>query len=533
MTKGSDLGRYKSLVDATLAELDQKDIVARMWRGDHTVWKDDPTEISNRLGWLNVTDVTSANLETLNGLADAVKSDGIKHVVLLGMGGSSLGPEVLRQVLGSASGYPELIVLDSTVPARVQSVTDAIDPEKTVFIVSSKSGSTIEPNVFYKHFWALVEDAVGKDDAGSHFIAVTDPGSNLDKLGGEQGFRHVFGNPTELGGRYSVMSYFGMAPAALIGADVPKLIERADSARAKCSPNVSTVDNPGAWLGAVMGTLAKDGRDKLTLVTSPSVEGFGLWIEQLIAESTGKEGKGIIPIAGEPLLGTESYGNDRLFVYVRLEGDDNAETDAFVETLSGAGHPVVRLDMRDAYDIGAQFYLWEFAVAIAGSILQINPFDQPNVESAKVLSIDSLKAFESSGSAPKTEAISSMNELMSKAKLGDYLAIMAYVEQTPEVDAALNGLRRKVMERHKIATTLGYGPRFLHSTGQIHKGGPASGLFLQIIIDHDNDIQIPDERYTFGVLADAQAVGDYGALEAKGRRTARINLQTALDESKS
>ena len=523
---GASLGDYLAGVESGLSGLKSRRVISRIWSGDHTVWKPDPTEISNRLGWLTVTDAMREQTPAMQALAQEVRDAGIRHVVLLGMGGSSLGPEVLRQTFGSAPGYPELIVLDSTVPGWVQSVTDAIDPAHTLFLVSSKSGSTTEPNMFYAYFRGLVEKAAGKDGAGQHFIAVTDAGTSLEKLAIDQGFRRVFANPPEIGGRYSVLSYFGLVPATLIGLDLSKLIDRADRMREETFSNVTVQENPGAWLGAVMGVLAQQGRDKLTLVTSPSIGSFGLWVEQLIAESTGKEGLGIIPVAGEPLTSPNHYGGDRLFVYLRLDGDNNDESDRAVQAIQESGQPLVRLNLMDKYDVGAEFFRWEMATAVAGSILGINPFDQPNVQAAKDMTDSVLGQFERSGELPPMEASSSLGDLLSQAGPGDYLVIMAYIRQTPQVDQALDDLRCKVTARHGIATTMGYGPRFLHSTGQLHKGGPGSGLFLQLTGEHAHDLTIPGAPYTFGVLADGQAVGDLRALLASLRRAVRVDLGT-------
>ena len=523
---GASLGDYLAGVESALSGLKSRRVISRIWSGDHTVWKPDPTEISNRLGWLMVTDAMREQTPAMQALAQEVRDSGIRHVVLLGMGGSSLGPEVLRQTFGSAPGYPELIVLDSTVPGWVQSVTDAIDPAHTLFLVSSKSGSTTEPNMFYAYFRGLVEKAAGKDGAGQHFIAVTDAGTSLEKLAIDQGFRRVFANPPEIGGRYSVLSYFGLVPATLIGLDLSKLIDRADRMREETFSNVTVQENPGAWLGAVMGVLAQQGRDKLTLVTSPSIGSFGLWVEQLIAESTGKEGLGIIPVAGEPLTSPNHYGGDRLFVYLRLDGDNNDESDRAVQAIQESGQPLVRLNLMDKYDVGAEFFRWEMATAVAGSILGINPFDQPNVQAAKDMTDSVLGQFERSGELPPMEASSSLGDLLSQGGPGDYLVIMAYIRQTPQVDQALDDLRRKVTARHGIATTMGYGPRFLHSTGQLHKGGPGSGLFLQLTGEHAHDLTIPGAPYTFGVLADGQAVGDLRALLASLRRAVRVDLGT-------
>jgi transaldolase/glucose-6-phosphate isomerase len=521
---GVSLGSYLPDVEASLAGYQRLDLMGRLWRGDHTVWKPDPTEITNRLGWLTVTDAMGEQVSALDAFAREVRDAGFRHVALLGMGGSSLGPEVLRQAFGGAPGYPELIVLDSTVPGWVQDVTEAIDPARTLFLVSSKSGSTTEPNTFYAHFRGLVEKAAGPEQAGRNFVAVTDPGTPLEKLAREKGFRRVFLNPPDIGGRYSVLSYFGLVPAALSGIDVGKLLGRADRMREGCASCVPAHDNPGAWLGTAMGTLARQGRDKLTLVASPGISSFGLWVEQLIAESTGKDGTGIVPIAGEPLSGPGLYGNDRLFVYLRLEGDDNSQTDAAIEAIQASGQPVVRLDLADRYDLGAEFFRWEFATVVAGAVLGIHPFDQPNVQAAKEMTERVLRQYRTSGNLPSSEPPSSFKSLVAGAGPGSYLAIMAYIRQTAEVNAALDSLRLKVMERYGIATTFGYGPRFLHSTGQLHKGGPGSGLFLQLTADHQADIPIPGEPYTFGVLADAQAVGDLEALRAAGRSVARVHL---------
>lgn len=518
------LGNYEENVEATLGDLGKRDVPGRIWRKDHTVWNDNPTEIADRLGWLTVTDLMEEQAANLRSFAKDVKDKGVQHVVLLGMGGSSLGPEVMRSTFGSAPGYPELIVLDSTVPDWIQSVTDTIDPTRTLFLVSSKSGGTLETLTGYRHFRAIVEGALGRETAGACFVAITDSGSPLERLAKDEGFLRVFTNPSTIGGRYSVLSYFGMVPAALAGIDVSLLLDRADHLRESSASCVPSEENPGVWLGSVMATLAKAGRDKLTVLTSPTISSFGLWAEQLIAESLGKEGTGIIPIAGEPILAPEHYGNDRLFIYMRFDGDNAKKTDASVDALRAAGHPVVQLDLRDRYDIGAEFYRWEFATAIAGAVLEVNPFDQPNVQSAKDKTAEVLKAYAAKGSLPSYDSSASVGDLLDQPTAGDYLAIMAYVEQTPKTDAALAALRQRVMEKHHIATTVGYGPRFLHSTGQLHKGGPATGLFLQITSDYQQTIAIPGEDYNFGTLADAQSLGDIQALDSLGRRTARVHL---------
>ena len=518
------VGKYLADVEAALTDLGRHNVVERIWRKDHTVWKPDPAEITNRLGWLTITDLMGERVPALQSFAQEIRDAGFRHVVLLGMGGSSLGSEVLRHVFGSAEWYPELIMLDSTVPAFVQSVTETIDPANTLFLVSSKSGTTTEPLALFQYFRSLVKSAVGKDRIGQNFVAITDPGSPLARLGQEEGFRHVFLNPPDVGGRYSVLSYFGLVPAALIGVDITRLLDRADSIRETCVAAVPVQENPGAWLGACIGTLALKGRDKLTLIASPAVSSFGLWVEQLIAESTGKEGKGIIPVAGEPLVEPTHYGKDRLFIYLRLEGDDNSALDAATERIRSSGQPILVLEMQDRYDLGAEFFRWELATAVAGAILGIHPFAQPNVQAAKDATERVLQEYTASGHLPPANTTGTLTDLLAEAGKGKYLAIMAYGRQTAETDEVLADLRRKVLERYGIATTLGYGPRFLHSTGQLHKGGPNTGLFLQITADHEHDLPVPGKPYTFGVVADAQALGDLQALQSTGRHVIRIHF---------
>ncbi len=511
-------------VKAALADLQKREVVARIWRKDHTVWKPDPREIANRLGWLTVTDLMREQVPKLASFAEEIKNAGFRHVVLLGMGGASLGSEVLHRTFGSAAGYPALIVLDSTVPAWVHSVAEAINPAHTLFLVSSKSGGTIETLSFYKYFRDLVEQAIGKGSAGQNFVAITDEGTPLARLAEESAFRRIFLNPSDVGGRYSVLSYFGLLPAALMGIDIMSLLGRVDSMREKCALYSPVQENPGAWLGATIGTLTRLGRDKLTLITSPSLNSFGLWLEQLIAESIGKEGKGIIPVAGEPLMNPVYYGGDRLFVYLRLDSDDNQRIDTAMEQIKSSGQPVVELALGDRYDLGTEFFRWEFATAVSGAILGIDPFDQPNVQLAKEATQRVLQEYQSSGHLPEVETGHSIDGLLTEARQNDYLAIMAYMRQTPDVDEALAALRRKAMEKYHIVATAGYGPRLLHSTGQLHKGGPDTGLFIQITADHKEDLPIPGESCTFGVLADAQAMGDFQILQSLGRRVIRIHL---------
>ena len=517
------LDESQPAVDAAVADLVDRDALRRVWQLDHTLWKPDPTELADRLGWLTLPTDMRAHAEDLQAFADEVRGMGIRDVVLLGMGGSSLGAEVLRCVFGVGSGCPRLTVLDTTVPDWIHAARNAIDIRHTLFLVSSKSGGTQETLTGYRYFRWLADYALG-EDAGGHFVAITDAGSGLERLARDEGFLRTFLNPETIGGRYSVLSFFGLVPAVLTGIDVASLLDRAALMQCACAPTVPAEAHPGLRLGAAIGALAKAGRDKLTFVTTPALDSFGLWAEQLVAESLGKEGLGIVPVAHEPLLAPDRYGSDRAFVYLRLDGDDTQATDDAVAALEAAGHPVLRFRLRDKLDLAAEMYRWEFATAIAGAILGVNPFDQPNVQLAKDNTAAVLAAYERDGALPATPATLSVNELLAQARPGDYLAVMAYVHQTPEVDAAIESLRSRVMERYGIATTSGYGPRFLHSTGQLHKGGPVSGLFLQITSDHPYDIDVPGQSYSFGTLAGAQALGDLQALQAAGLRVARVHL---------
>jgi len=516
------LGDYQSLVQSALHELDSAHIVSRIWEGDHRIWSQDPTEIEDRLGWLTLPQNMGSQIDLLADFGSEVREAGFTSVVLLGMGGSSLGPEVLRRTLGSIPGFPQLRVLDSTLPAWINAVNEAIDPAKTLFLVSSKSGTTIESNTLFSYFKQRVSDAIGEGAAGRSFVAITDPGTPLEVLGSSEGFRRVFANPPDIGGRYSVLSYFGMVPAALLGIDLGGFLRRAALMQQDCrEANASA--NPGARLGAIMGSLARNGQDKLTLITSPALDGFGLWVEQLLAESLGKSGRGIIPVAGEPLLPLEKYSSDRLIVYLRLQGDDNSGPDSLAKDLSKV-HPSVQLELTDRADLGAEFYRWEFATAVAGCILGVHPFDQPNVQGAKDKTDLVLQHLADTGELPRVEAMDSVERLMSVARSGDYLAILAYLPDSREVCQAMTYLRKRLTERYGIPTTVGFGPRYLHSTGQLHKGGPNSGIFLQLIADHPASMPVPGRPYSFGSLADAQSTGDLQALLELGRRAGRINL---------
>lgn len=518
------LGIYVSDVQTAVADLERRDVVRRIWQKDHSVWKLDPTEITNRLGWLTVTDLMREQVLGLESFAREVRDAGFRHVVLLGMGGSSLGPEVLRAAFGSVSGYPQLIVLDSTIPGCVQSVAEVIDPACALFLVSSKSGTTIETLSFFRYFQALVVSAIGREKAGENFVAITDSGTPLARLAEEAQFRRLFLNPPDIGGRYSVLSYFGLVPAALMGINITSLLDRADSMRNQCMPDIAIHENPGALLGGVTGTLALQGRDKLTLVTSPAINSFGLWLEQLIAESTGKEGKGIIPVVGEPMMEPADYGDDRLFAYLRPRNEQNSAINSAIKRIESSGQPVILFELGDMYDLGGEFFRWEFATAVAGALLGVHPFNQPNVQAAKLATKQVLQQFLTSGCLPQAEGTCSPAGLLAQASEGNYLAILAYVRQTAELDNLLANFRRDVLEQYHIATTLGYGPRYLHSTGQLHKGGPGTGLFLIIAASYRKDLPIPGQCYSFGTLADAQATGDVQTLKLSGRQLARMRF---------
>ena len=518
------LGEYLSPVESILNRLDAESLVSRIWGGDHRVWSEDPREIVDRLGWLTLPQRSAEDISALSAFGSEIREAGFTHAVLLGMGGSCLGPEVLRRTFGSAPGFPQLMVLDSTLPAWIRAVEEAIDPARTLFLVSSKSGTTLESNTLCSYFWQRVAEVIGEEEAGGNFVAVTDPGTPLESLADRQKFRRVFLNAPEVGGRYSVLSYFGMAPAALLGLDLADFLERATSMQQSCATG-DAGSNPGARLGAIMGSLALQGRDKLTLVTSPSLAGFGLWVEQMLAESLGKSGRGIIPVAGEPALPLEQYSSDRLMVYLRLLGDDNHSSDALAEGIS-VNHPTVCLELADRADLGAEFYRWEFATAVAGHLLAVHPFDQPNVQGAKDQTDLVLDQFEASGQLPAVDTVDAIGPLMSQAGPGDYAAILAYLPDTPEVCEALSSLRSALTEKYGLPITAGFGPRYLHSTGQLHKGGPNWGIFLQLTADHPGDLPIPGHAFSFGTLADAQSTGDLQALRSLGRRAARVHLGT-------
>ena len=527
--------------------------IRRLWQHDKSVWTG--TDEDKWLGWLN--SAASADIADYEDFSHRVKAQHFTDAVVLGMGGSSLGPEVLAQTFEKQPGFPKLHVLDSTDPAQVRSMQAKVNIANTLFIVSSKSGGTTEPNVMKDYFFARVSEAVGADKAGHRFIAVTDPGSSLEKVATRQGFARIFhGDPT-IGGRYSVLSPFGLVPAAVAGIDVRTLVENALAMMRSCGPDVPPHENPGVQLGLAMGLAGLEGRDKVTILSSKKVSDFGAWAEQLIAESTGKEGKGLVPIDGEPLDDVSLYGHDRFFIDISTEGERDAAHDDKLAVLEKAGHPVVRIVMKSIDHIGQEFFRFELATAVAGSVLGINPFNQPDVEDAKIKTRELTAAFEKTGKLPAEKPAMSTSEAdlytddhnaaalrkagadgdlgswlkahLSRAAAGDYVALLAYVERDAAHIEALQRMRLRLRTKRHVATCAEFGPRFLHSTGQAYKGGPDSGVFLQITADDAHDLAVPGQKASFGVIKAAQARGDFDVLTDRGRRALRVHLKGDLE----
>ncbi|ARV62782.1 transaldolase [Nostocales cyanobacterium HT-58-2] len=525
--------------------------VQQLWAENASLWTD--TDENRWLGWLGITEDQLAHIDRLKELAQEVKSEGFSHILLLGMGGSSLCPEVMKLTFGKLLGYPELYVLDSTDPAQIKAIERKIDLTKTLFVVSSKSGGTLEPNIFKQYFWERVQQVLGAEQAGKRFIAITDPKSKLQQVAQGDRFRHIFFGLPSIGGRYSALSNFGMVPAAIMGVDVEKFLNSTEEMAQACAANVPAGDNPGVVLGTILGVLAKQGRDKITLIASPGISDLGAWLEQLLAESTGKDGKGLIPIDQEPLSSPNIYGSDRLFVYVRLESAPNPAQDAAVAALEQAGQLTVRISVTDPYHLGQEFFRWEIATAVAGSIIEINAFNQPDVEASKIVTRQLTAAYEKTGTLPaetpilREEGIELFTDQKNAAELlsavgndqslvgylrshlnrlqvGDYFALLAYVEMNDLHLEQLQAIRLAVRDAKKVATCLGFGPRFLHSTGQAYKGGPNTGVFLQITCKDAIDLPVPQQKYSFGVVKAAQARGDFQVLAERDRRTLRVHL---------
>jgi transaldolase/glucose-6-phosphate isomerase len=528
--------------------------VARLWAGDASIWT--ASDESSWLGWLDAPRAARAALADLRTFAEEIRREGFTHVLLLGMGGSSLCPDVLRHTFGARAGWPKLEVVDSTDPQQIAASERRVDLAKTLVLVASKSGSTLEPNIFEAWFWERVQRISGAR-TGRQFVAITDPGSKLEALARQKGYRRVFCGDPSIGGRFSALSPFGLVPAALLGLDLERFLARVDAMAAACGPGVPPATNPGVQLGVILGAAARSGRDKLTLVCSPAIAALGAWLEQLIAESTGKLGKGIVPVDLEALGRPEVYGNDRLFVYVRLEQGADKQQDAALEALERAGQEVVRIAVASPDELGAEFFRWEIATAVAGSLIGIHPFDQPDVEASKIATKELTSAYEKSGALPAEtpffesgglqcyadarNAAALGKGLAKDAQLadvlrahfgrfrhGDYFAALAYVEMNAAAISELQALRRSVRDQARVATALGFGPRFLHSTGQAYKGGPNSGVFLQVTCDDPADLQVPGAKYTFGVVKAAQARGDFNVLAERGRRALRVHVRGDL-----
>lgn len=551
----ASLGSYEVRVRAALAEADSAGVIERIWQKDAALWAKDgkPEEsqqkiIRNSLGWLTVPGEMLAALEDLRSFAGEIGASGeFQHVMVCGMGGSSLCPEVLRQTFGRQENFPELLVLDSTDPDALNNFRAQIDVGKCLFVIASKSGTTSEPLCFHRYWYNEV--AQQSQEPGKSFVTITDPGSLMVEIAAGERFRRIFLNQPDIGGRYSALSYFGMAPAALMGLDVEKLLRGAEAMGEVCRTRTVTNDNPAAMLGAVMAECALAGRDKLTIIPDQKLSALGLWVEQLIAESTGKEGKGIIPVVGEPLGPPAAYGADRIFVSISV-GPVEPETELKLKALEAAGHPVVYRSLGDVYELGAEFFLWEMATAFAGWRLGINPFDQPNVQESKDATKALLETYARAGKLPEQSPLASDDQLTvytgegdgevggagsnsvrealrahcAEVKPGDYVALLAYLEETPETEAALQKIRMILRDATRCATTTGYGPRFLHSTGQLHKGGPDSGVFIQITAPDKTDFPVPGDAFTFSILKDAQALGDFQSLLKHGRRAIRVDL---------
>ena len=539
--------KLESLVQASLEDWKKNDKVRRLWQRDASLWTG--SDEGQWLGWLDITEKQLSQLDVFKKIAADVKKAKFKHVLLLGMGGSSLCPEVLRMTFGKIKGFPELHVLDSTDPAQIKAIEAKVDLKNTICIVSSKSGSTLEPNIYKQYFFEQIKKKVGPKEVGNRFIAITDPGSKMQQVAEGDKFRHTFFGVPSIGGRYSALSNFGMIPGAIMGLDIPKFLKSAQEMVKACGAGVAADKNPGVVLGAIMGTAANEGLDKITFISSPGISDLGAWLEQLIAESTGKQGKGIIPVDREKLGKPAVYGNDRVFAYLRLETKPDKKQDALVAALEKDGLPVVRISVKNTYNLGQEFFRWEIATAVAGSIIGINAFNQPDVEASKIETRKLTSEYESSGKLPpespffeadglkfyadpkNTAALKGGSTLLDVMKLhldrinaGDYFGVLGYITMNEANEDALQTVRHIVRDAKKVATVLGFGPRFLHSTGQAYKGGPDTGVFLQITCDDKVDFPVPGQKYTFGVVKAAQARGDFAVLAERGRRALRVHI---------
>ena len=539
--------KLEALVKASLDDWKENDKVRRLWQRDASVWTG--TDEAQWLGWLDITEQQLAQLDLFKKVAADIKKAKFKHALLLGMGGSSLCPEVLRLTFGRIKGFPELHVLDSTDPAQIKAIEAEVDLKSTICIVSSKSGSTLEPNIYKQYFFERIAKKVGPKEVGNRFIAITDPGSKMQQVAEADKFRHIFFGVPSIGGRYSALSNFGMIPGAIMGLDIAKFLKNTQEMVKACGANIAADKNPGVQLGAILGTAANEGLDKLTIISSPGIHDLGAWLEQLIAESTGKQGKGIIPVDREKLAKPEAYGSDRVFAYLRLETKPDKKQDAAVLALEKDGLPVVRISVKNTYNLGQEFFRWEIATAVAGSIIGINPFNQPDVEASKIETRKLTSEYEKTGKLPpespfleaegiklyadekNTAALRNSKTLADALKFhldrinaDDYFGVLAYITMNQQNEDALQVIRHMVRDDKKAATVLGFGPRFLHSTGQAYKGGPDSGVFLQITCDDKVDLPVPGQKYTFSVVKAAQARGDFAVLSERGRRALRVHI---------
>jgi len=539
--------KLEKVVNACVEDWKKNDKVRRLWQRDASVWTG--SDEGQWLGWLDIAATQLAQIEIFKKVAADVKKAKFKHALLLGMGGSSLCPEVLRMTFGKIKGFPVLHVLDSTDPAQIKAIEAQVDLKSTICIVSSKSGSTLEPNIYKQYFFERIKKKVGPEEAGKRFIAITDPGSKMQQVAEGDKFRHIFFGVPSIGGRYSALSNFGMIPAAVMGLDVAKFLKNTQEMVKACGANVAADKNPGVVLGAILGTAANEGLDKLTIISSPGISDLGAWLEQLIAESTGKQGKGIIPVDREKLAKPEGYGSDRVFAYLRLETKPDKKQDAAVAALEKGGLPVVRISVKNTYNLGQEFFRWEIATAVAGSIIGINAFNQPDVEASKIETKKLTSEYENTGKLPpespfletegvklyaderNTAALKNSRTLADALKFhldrinaNDYFGVLGYITMNEQNEEALQSVRHLVRDDKKAATVLGFGPRFLHSTGQAYKGGPDTGVFLQITCDDKVDLPVPGQKYTFGVVKAAQARGDFAVLAERGRRALRVHI---------
>jgi len=535
-------------VSTSLQDWKKNGKIKKLWQKDASLWTG--ADEDKWLGWLDIAGQQLEAIDALKEIAADIKQASFKNALLLGMGGSSLCPEVLRMTFGKASGYPDLHVLDSTDPAQIKCIEEKVDLSSTICIVSSKSGSTLEPNIYKQYFFERVKSKVGEKEVGNRFIAITDPGSKMQRVAEKDKFRKICMGVPSIGGRYSALSNFGMVPAAVMGIDVSKFLKNTQKMVEVCGADTDATTNPAAVLGTILGVAANQGRDKLTIVTSPGIYDLGAWLEQLLAESTGKSGKGIIPVDREKLSKPDAYGNDRVFAYLRLASDPDKQQSAAVDALAKAGHPVVRIVLPDIYTLGQEFFRWEIATAVAGAIIGINAFNQPDVEASKTETRKLTTEYESTGKLPSESQfftgdgglklyadikntvalkgggtlVGFLNKHLSRIGAGDYFAVLGYITMNEEHEEALQAIRLAVRDNKKVATVLGFGPRFLHSTGQAYKGGPNSGVFLQITCDDAVDLLVPGQKYTFGVVKAAQARGDFAVLAERGRRALRVHL---------